>query len=138
MRSPMFTVVTLVTIALGVGANSAIFSVINGILLKPLPYHEPERLVSVWQTAPGIGIKDLIFPFQFERAKVSLGNFSYQSIARLKPGVTLAQANADIARMIPMVNTKFPPPPGFSAKLFEDARIQPSVRLLMQDVVGDL
>ncbi len=40
--------------------------------------------------------------------------------------------------MIPMVNTKFPPPPGFSAKLFEEARIQPSVRPLKQDVVGDL
>ena len=55
----MFTVVTLVTIAIAVGANSAIFSVVNGILLKPLPYPDPERLVSVWQTAPGIGIKDV-------------------------------------------------------------------------------
>lgn len=43
MRSPMFTVVTLATIAIGIGANSAIFSVINGILLKPLPYPDPER-----------------------------------------------------------------------------------------------
>ena len=59
MRSPLFTVVTLVTIAIGVGANSAIFTVINGVLLKPLPYPDPERLVSVWQTAPGIGITDL-------------------------------------------------------------------------------
>lgn len=55
----MFTIVTLLTIAIGVGANSAIFSVINGVLLKPLPYHDPAKLVSVWQTAPGIGIKDL-------------------------------------------------------------------------------
>ena len=52
-RSPMFTVVTLLTIALAVGANSAIFSVINGILLKPLPYPDPGALVSVWQSAPG-------------------------------------------------------------------------------------
>lgn len=59
LRSPMFTVVTLVTIGIGVGANTAIFSVINGILLKPLPYPDPERLVSVWQSAPGIGIQDL-------------------------------------------------------------------------------
>ena len=77
-------------------------------------------------------------PFQFDRSKVFLGNFSYQAIARLKPGVTLAQANADVARMIPIVNTKFPPPPGFSAKIFEEARIQASVRPLKQDVVGDL
>ena len=59
MRSPMFTVVTLLTIAIGVGANSAIFSVINGVLLKPLPYPDPDRLVGVWQTAPGLDIKDL-------------------------------------------------------------------------------
>jgi len=81
---------------------------------------------------------DLIVPLRFERAKVFLGNFAYQSIARLKPGITLAQANADVARMIPMVNAKFPPPPGFTVKQFEDARIQPSLRPLKQDVVGDL
>jgi putative ABC transport system permease protein len=261
VRSPMFTVVTLLTIALAVGANSAIFSVINGILLKPLPYPDPGALVSVWQSAPGININDLnlspsdyftfreenrtfqhfgiwsggrvsvtgigapeqvqrllvtegtlnalgvqpilgrwftakddspgtpetailtygywqrrfggahsaigqrilvdgepkeiigvmpqsfrfldekpdlIFPFQYDRSTVFLGNFSFQGIARLKPGVTLPRADADVARMIPMVNTKFPPPPGFSAKLFEEARIQASVRPLKQDVVGDL
>ena len=55
----MFTLVTVLTIAIGVGANSAIFSVINGVLLKPLPYPEPEALVAVWQTAPGINIKKL-------------------------------------------------------------------------------
>src|SRR5260370_28194061 len=55
-RAPMFTGVTLLTLAIGIGANTAIFSVINGILLKPLPYPEAERLVAVWQTAPGIGI----------------------------------------------------------------------------------
>ena len=261
LRSPIFTVVTLATIAIAVGANSAIFSVVNGILLKPLPYPDPERLISVWQTAPGVGLEqlecspsdyftfreenhtfeqfgiwtgdgvsvtglgtpeqvpaldvtsgalaalgvqpilgrwftlkdedhgspetvilthgywqrkfggnhsvigrrmmadgkpreiigvmppnfrfldekpDLIFPFQFDRAKVTLGSFSYYGIARLKPGVTLAQANADVARMIPMVNMKFPPPPGFSANLFEDARIQANLRPLKQDVIGDL
>lgn len=261
MRSPLFTIVTLVTIGIGVGANTAIFSVVNGIILKPLPYADPGRLVSVWQTAPGINIKDLnaspsdyftfkeenhtfqqfglynsdsvsitglaaperaqsfevtegtlnalgvqpalgrwfstqddtpgtpetailshgywqrkfggdttaigrqilvdgspktiigvmpqsfrfldeqpdlILPLRFERGKTFLGNFSYRAVARLKPGVTLAQANADVARMIPIVNTKFAPPQGFSVKLFDDARIQPSVRPLKQDVVGDL
>jgi len=261
MRSPMFTVVTLITIGIGVGANTAIFSVINGVLLKPLPYPDSESLVSVSQSAPGIGLDklqespsdyftfreenrtfqnfgvwtgssvsitgleapeqlqsvtvtegtlnalgvqpalgrwftakddspdipqtailtygywqrrfgrdaavigrqirvdgqlteiigvmprsfrfleqkpDLILPFQFNRAKTTLGNFSFQGIARLKPGVTLALANADVARMIPIVNTKFAPPPGFSAKMFEDARILPKVLPLKQDVIGDL
>src|SRR5882724_550427 len=260
-RAPLFTFLTLLTLAIGIGANSAIFSVINGVLLKPLPYPDPDRLVGVWQTAPGLDIKDLnaspsdyftfreenrtfqefgiwngdsasitglaapeqvqaidmtsgvldafgvqpalgrwfnlkdevqgnpetvilthgywqrkfgadpsvigrrivadgkareiigvmpqsfrfldqkpelFFPIQFERAKVFLGNFSYVAIARLKPGVTLAQVNADVARMIPIVNTKFPPPPGFSAKIFADANIQHNVRPLKQDVIGDL
>ena len=59
MRSPMFTVVTLLTIAIGVGANSAVFSVVNGVLLKPLPYPDPGALIGVWQTAPRLNLKDL-------------------------------------------------------------------------------
>ena len=55
----MFTIVTVMTIAIAVGANSAIFSVVNGILLKPLPYPNHDRLVSIWQTAPGIGLPNL-------------------------------------------------------------------------------
>ena len=260
-RSPMFTAVTLLTVGIGVGANTAMFSVINGILLKPLPYRDPEALVGPWQTAAPLKIKDLnlspsdyftfrdenrtfeqfglwtggsvsvtglgspeqvqsisvtqgvldalgiqpalgrwftlkddspespqtvilthgywqrrfggeasaigkrilvegeareiigvmppsfrfleakadlIFPLRFNRSKTNLGNFSFNPIARLKPGVTVAQANADVGRMIPIVNTKFPPPPGFSAKLFEQAGIQPAVRPLKQDVVGEL
>ena len=261
MRSPMFTTVTLLTIAIGVGANSAVFSVVNGVLLKPLPYPDPGALISVSQAAPPLGIRDLsaspsdyftfreenrtfqqfgvwtggsaavtgqavpeqvrclyvtegtlnalgvqpaagrwftlsddtpgsaetailtygywqrkfggnpaavggqlivdgkltgvagvmpqsfrfldekpdlILPMRLDRPKVHLGNFSYRGIARLKPGVTLAQANADVARMIPIVNRKFPPPAGFSAKMFEQAGIQANVRPLKDDVVGEL
>ena len=261
MRSPMFTIVTLITVGVGVGANTAIFSVINGILLKPLPYPNSERLVSVGQSAPSLNLPDmslapadyfnfreenrtfedfgawtgdsvtvtgtsipeqlqgvsvtqgtlnalgiqpvlgrvfnasddrpegpktvllsygywqrrfggdasaigkqirvdgeskqiigvmpqnfrfletkpdLIQPFRFNRGKTTLGNFSYQGIARLKPGVTVAQANADVARMIPLVLMKFPAPPGFSAKIFSDVKILPNVRPLKDDVVGDL
>jgi predicted permease len=260
-HSPSFTAVTLLTVGIGVGANTAMFSVVNGILLKPLPYRNPEALVGVWQTAPALNIKDvqaspsdyftfrdenrsfehfglwsggsvsvtglgqpervqslfvtegtlnalgvqpalgrwftskdnsrespetvilthgywqrrfggeasaigrrllvdgkareiigvmprdfrfleekpgLIQPMRFDRSKTVLGNFSYNPLARLKPGVTVAQANADVGRMIPMVNTKFPAPPGFSAKLFEQAGIRPAVRPLIQDVVGEL
>jgi putative ABC transport system permease protein len=260
-RSPLFTVLTILMLALGVGSNTAIFSLINGIVLKPLPYAQPEQLVSVWQKAnlvnlhdveaspsdyftfreenrafqeigvwsgdrldvtaqptpeqvPGVfvtqgtlevlGIQpalgrwfsgkddspdeprtviltdgywqrrfgasravlgrtirvdgepreiigvmprnfrfldekpELILPYRFDRAKTTLGNFSYRAIARLKPGVTLPQANADVGRMLPIVNTKFPPPPGFSIKLFEEAHLQPDVRPLQQDVVGSL
>jgi predicted permease len=260
-RSPMFTAVTLITLAIGIGATTAIFSVINGILLKPLPYAEPDRLAGVWHSVGGLNLKEveicpsmyfiyreqgrtfkdfgaytggsvtvtqvaepeqvqslwvtesvlpilgvqpvtgrlftrgddspgsprtavltygywqsrfggapsaigrhmvvdgndreiigvlprsfrfmdpqpaLVMPLQFNRNKVFLGNFSYRGIARLKPGATLAQANADVARMIPIWLKTFPAPPGFSAKMFEDARIGPNVRPFMQDVVGDI
>lgn len=63
---------------------------------------------------------DLILPFRFNGSKIFFGNFSYQTIARLKRGVTMAQASADGARMIPIVNTKFSPPHGFSARMFQD------------------
>ena len=260
-HSPTFTAVTLLTVGIGVGANTAMFSVINGILLKPLPYRDSAALVGVWQTAPALNIKNLeaspsdyftfrdenrsfehigvwnsgsvsvtglgqpervqslfvtegtlnalgvqpalgrwftpkddspespdtvilthgywqrrfggeasvigrrllvdgkareiigvmpqdfrfleekpslILPMRFNRSKTFLGNFSFNPLARLKPGVTVAQANADVGRMIPMVNTKFPAPPGFSVKLFEQAGIRPMVRPLIEDIVGEL
>jgi predicted permease len=261
-RAPLFTVITLVTLAAGVGANTVIFSVLEGVLLKPLPYPHPEQLIGVWHTAPGIGITDLnmspsvymidreqnttfqdigaydadslsvtgagepeqvrgldvtdgtlpllgvkpalgrlftraddspgspdtvllsygywhqkfggassaigrsitvdgksreiigvlpqgfhfldfedaslVIPFKWDRNKMKLGNFSYEALARLRPGVTMAQASADVARMLPIANRTFPAPDGFSVKLFEQARIAPNLRPLKQDVVGDV
>src|SRR5262249_53341591 len=58
-RAPVFTAITLVTLAAGIGANTVIFSVVEGVLLKPLPYPHADELVGVWHEAPGIGLKNL-------------------------------------------------------------------------------
>ncbi len=261
-RAPLFTLITLITFSVGVGANIAVFSVVEGVLLKPLPYPHPESLVGVWHTAPGLNLEvvnmapanyfvyreqghvfedigmfqgdsvavtghgspeqvdsldvtdgvlpilgippmlgrwfnradtqpgapdtvmldygywqrrfssdrsivgrpitingkqhqvigvmpkgftfldrtqpGLFMPITFDRNKTTLGQFSYDGIARLKPGVTMADANADIARMIPTVWNSFPAPPGFSLDLFLKARMAPKVNPLSRDVVGDV
>jgi predicted permease len=55
VRSPGFTLLTVLTLALGIGANAAIFSVVDGVLLTPLPYRQPDRLMAVYSQFPGLG-----------------------------------------------------------------------------------
>jgi predicted permease len=261
-HAPMFTAITLITLGAGVGANTVVFSVLEGVLFKPLPYPRSEELVGLWHNAPGLNIADLnmspsnyfvyreqnqtfqdvgiyqgdsvsitgtaepeqvvaldvtdgvlplldippilgrwfrheddlpgtpdtailtygywrrkfggdpaiigktiladgkqrqiigvlpqrfrfldrddlaiLFPLKLNRSEVHLGEYSYEGLARLKPGVTRTQANADVGRMLPMVLKAFPSPPGFSVQLFVQARIVPNVRPLKMDVVGDV
>jgi putative ABC transport system permease protein len=260
-KAPMFTAITVLTLAIGIGANSTIFALIKGVLLNPLPYARPEELVDVDHAAPGVNLASagaspflyftyreeshtfqdialwqrgtktltgraepeelvsldvtdgflpilgvqpllgrlfspqddkpgspdtvllnyglwrtkfggdpavvgrrilldgkahevigvlpekfrfldfkpgILVPLQFDRGKTFLGNFSYQAVARLRPGVTLAQANADASRMIPIALHRFPPFPGYSEKMFEEARLAPALRPLKQSVLGDI
>ena len=64
-RAPGFTAAALVTLALGIGATSAIFSVVRTVMLEPLPYREPDRIVAVWETNRGGTVRNVIAPANF-------------------------------------------------------------------------
>jgi predicted permease len=265
-HNPVFTAVALLTIAIGIGANTAVFSVVNSVLLKPLPYPKSDELLALRQVAPGaaglasfsdglrlspsmyftyaehnrtfqslgvwvtgsanvtdlaepeqvrtvelsdgvlqalgvppyagrwlsgadqiprgretvmlsygywqrrfggdrsaigrnitvdsrpreiVGVMppgfrlvnaefDLTVPLAFDRGKAILAGFGFQGIARLKPGVTIAQANADMARMLPIWMDSWSNGPGSNPRIYEIWRITPALRPLKQEVVGNV
>jgi putative ABC transport system permease protein len=65
LRAPRFTIPALLALALGIGSTSAMFSVIRGVMLKPLPYDQPERIVTVWETTGGGAARNVIAPANF-------------------------------------------------------------------------
>lgn len=263
-HNPVFALAGVLTIAIGIGANAAVFSVVNSVLLKPLRYPAADRLVSLHQIAPGapgladfenglllspsmyftyaeqnrafaslgvwipdtanvtglaepeqvravfvsdgvlesldvppavgrwltaadevpngpqrvmlshgywqrrfggdramigrnmtidatpreiVGVMpqgfrladtdfDVIAPLQFNRGKLILAGFGYHGIARLKPGATLAQADADMSRMLPIWMDSWSNGPGTNPHFYETWKITPMVRPLKQEVIG--
>jgi putative ABC transport system permease protein len=77
VRTPAFTLTVVLTLALGIGANSAVFSAIDSILVRPLPYAEPDRLVSVMEIRPEAG-ETVIAPVRLE--EWNAGNSSFEAI----------------------------------------------------------
>jgi predicted permease len=265
-KSPGFAATVLLTLAIGIGSNTAVFSVVNSVLLKPLPYPDAGRLVSLSLNAPGatglssfqnglplsasmyftfseqnrtfqslgiwaaqrsnvtglarpeevktafvtdgiietlgvpplagraltaadqvpngpksvmlsygywqrrfggdrsvvgrtividsetrtiVGVMprgfrvvdqdfDIMVPFAFERNSQQLAGFGYQGIGRLKPGVTISEANADIARTIPIWIDSFSNGPGTDPRWYLKWRITPDLHSLKQEVIGNV
>jgi len=265
-RNPVFTTVALLTVAIGIAANAAVFTVVNSVLLKPLNYPKAEELVSLHQIAPGaegladfesglllspsmyftyaehnqtfqslgvwipgtanvtglaepeqvrtvavsdgvlqtlgvppavgrwfsqvdqvpnapgsvmlsygywrrrfggdravigrnimvdsqpreiVGVMppgfrfvdsefDLTAPLAFDRGKLILAGFGFHGIARLKPGRTIAEANADISRMLPIWMDSWSNGPGSNPHIYETWKITPTIRPLKQEVIGNV
>jgi hypothetical protein len=89
-RSAALTAVIVVSLAIGIGANSAVFSVVNGLLLKPLPYPDPERLAVLWLRSPGINIpQDWPSPGQYIDIRSENRSFEQMSISQGRSGTML-------------------------------------------------
>ena len=79
-KNVLSTLLILASLAIGIGANSAIFSVVDALLLRPLPYPQPERLAAVWLHSPAIGIfRDWPSPGQF--VDIQNENHSFEQVA---------------------------------------------------------
>ena len=277
-HNPTFTVVALLTLAVGIGANTAVFSVVNSVLIRPLDYPHAEQLVALHQDAPGaaglansadglnlspsmyftyaeqnrtfqslgvwipgtanvtglaepeqvrtvavsagvfetlgvapaagrwmraadqipqsrgpselgyfsgrssavmlsygywqrhfggdrsvigrtltvdsrpreiVGVMpkgfrvvkadpDLILPLALDRGRAILAGFAFNGIGRLKPGITLAQANADLARLLPVWMDTWSNGPGSNGRWYENWKIRPTLRGLKQQVLGNV
>src|SRR3954468_16612829 len=81
---------------------------------------------------------DVIATFQLDRNQVTLGRYVFPSLARLKPGVTLADASADITRMVPLALARFPPPPGYARERFALRPVTPRLTRLKDTVIGNV
>src|SRR4029453_13256023 len=81
LKNPGFTAVVVLTLALGIGANAALFSVVNSVLLNPLPYPHPEQLVTLHRRLPNFDVASLPYP-NFRDWQKENQTFSAMAISR--------------------------------------------------------
>jgi putative ABC transport system permease protein len=94
-RTAALSLVIVVSLAIGIGANTAIFSVVNALLLKPLPYPDPDRLAVLWLRSPGINIpQDWPSPGQFIDVRTENRSFGEMSISQGRAGTLLTREDA--------------------------------------------
>src|ERR1043166_6545708 len=85
LKSPGFTLAAVLSLTIGIGANTAIFSIISALLLRPLPYQDADRLVILWNTSPGLGItRDWFSTAQYFDIKNNHHGFEQVAIADRK------------------------------------------------------
>jgi len=94
LKRPGFALIAVLTLALGIGANTAIFSVVNAVLLRPLPLTEPDRLMTFWHSAPAKGLRhldlnDALFAYYRDRTR------TFESIAAYENGEVALTGNGD-------------------------------------------
>jgi putative ABC transport system permease protein len=103
LRKPGFAIVSALTLAIGIGANTAIFSLVNGLLLRPLPYPESERLVIMWTHSPGANVaQDWPSPGQY--AAVKSGTSVLEDIA-IAQGGSVAMATSGAPERVGAIRT---------------------------------
>ena len=86
VKKPTFAIVAILTLALGVGANTAIFSIVNAVLLRSLPFRDPDRLVRIYFNNPGVGLRNVRFSVpEFDDLRTQTDVFEDVSVIVLGP-----------------------------------------------------
>ena len=100
-RSPVSTFIIIASLAIGIGANTAIFSVVNGVLLKPLPYPNPDRLAVLWLRSPGINIpEDWPSPGQYIDVRNENRSFQEMSISQGRSATLLGREQPERVELL--------------------------------------